>query len=245
MKRYNEFINETKYYNETLNPKFWNDNKELNSRIKGKLLTIANDFYDGTDLETEIKDIHLTGSLANYNYNDYSDFDVHILVDFSEINDDDDLVRKSLDGLRFIWNTKHDITIQGHEVELYIQDEKEKHTASGLYSLMNSEWIKEPVYKQPTIDDIEVKEKTEIYQKDIDRLDKLSNGDTELAEIDIYFDYAKKLKTKIHQGRKEGLDSKQAEYSVENLVFKELRNSGHFGVLIELIDKLYDKQFIQ
>lgn len=243
---YNDFINEGKYYNETLNPKFWNEDGEINGRIKGKLLTIAHDFYSGLELDVEIQDIQLTGSLANYNYSDYSDFDIHILIDYSDINDDIDLVKSSLDNIRFVWNTKHNITIKGHEVELYVQDVKEPHNASGLYSLMDDEWIREPKFDEPEIDEKDVALKTKYYQKEIDKLEELSKDENiKMDDLDRYFDYSKRLKTKIHQDRKDGLETKAAEFSVENLVFKELRNSGHFGKLIDIINELYDKQFIQ
>lgn len=244
IKTFNNFITESKYYNEILNPKIWEENK-LNSRIEGKLLTIAKDFYNSLNLDVEITDIHLTGSLANFNYNNYSDFDVHILIDFKEVNNDIELVKSSLDGLRFIWNIRHNITIKGYEVELYVQDINEPHTASGLYSLMNSKWINEPKHNIPTIDENEVINKAKTYMRDIDRLKELSKSDMKMNDLDTYFNYAKKLKTKIHQDRKDGLDSKEKEFSIENLVFKELRNSGHFGILIDIINDLYDKQFIQ
>jgi predicted nucleotidyltransferase len=130
-----ENILKEKYYNDTLNPNFW-ENGEFFEEIRQKLLEIAQDFYDSLDLEASILDIQLTGSLANYNYTEYSDIDVHIIIDFKEINKDESLVKIALDGLRFIWNQRHDISIRGHDVELYIQDESEQHTASGLYSLL-------------------------------------------------------------------------------------------------------------
>jgi predicted nucleotidyltransferase len=88
------------------------------------------------ELKVPVLDVQLTGSLANYNYTEYSDLDTHIIIDFKQINDDEELVKKALDGARFVWNQRHDIVIKGHDVELYIQDESEQHTASGLYSLL-------------------------------------------------------------------------------------------------------------
>lgn len=240
-----KFINENKYYNEILNPDFWNDDKEFNKRIEGKLMTIAFDFFDSLELETEVKDIQLTGSLANYNYTDKSDLDVHILIDFNDINYDDELVKKALDGQRFIWNTRHNITIKGHDVEVYLQDVKEPHTSSGLYSLMDSKWVVEPDYKEPKVDEKDVNKKVEFYKKEIDKLKDLTSKELELSEIDEYFEYSKKLKKKIQEERKEGLETDKAEFSVENLVFKELRNSGYLGELIDVVNDLYDKQFIQ
>lgn len=243
---YNEFIKEGRFYNQTLSPKFWDEDENFNQRIRGKLLIIASDFFESLGLETEIVDIELTGSLANYNYTGYSDLDIHIIINFKDVNKNIDLVKMLVDNQKFQWNTKHNITIKGHDVELYIQDVSEKHTASGLFSLMNNEWIKKPKLSNPQIDEADVDKKTGYYRLAIDKLDRITKKDgITLDEIDNYFQYAKKLKTKIHSERKEGLDTKKAEFSIENLVFKELRNSGHFGKLIDMMNYLYDKQFIQ
>ena len=40
--------------------------------------------------------LQLTGSLANYNYSDHSDLDVHILLDFADINEDESIVKRAL-----------------------------------------------------------------------------------------------------------------------------------------------------
>lgn len=246
IKKLNDFLNEGRFYNETLSPKFWNEDKKFNQRIRGKLLIIANDFFESVGLDVDIEDVELTGSLANYNYTEYSDLDVHIIIDFKKVNRDVELVKKLVDNQKFKWGTNHNITIKGHDVELYIQDINEKHTASGLFSLKDNEWIREPKFKEPEIDEADVDSKTAYYIKAIDKLEKLSKHvDLKFDDLDKYFEYAKKLKTKIHSDRKESLETSKAEYSVENLVFKELRNKGYFGKLIDIINVLYDKQFIQ
>lgn len=242
--KYTDFINENRFYNDELNPKFWIDD-EFNQRIRGKLIIIAEDFFKSLDIDTEIIDIELTGSNANYNYSSYSDLDVHIIIDFKTVNKDVELVKKMVDNQKFMWSTKHDISIKEHDVELYVQDVNEKHTASGLFSLLNNEWIRKPKYDEPQIDENDIDDKTASYISSIDKLDEESNKDLSLDEIDNYFNYAKKLKYKIHNDRKEGLATKDAEFSVENLVFKELRNTGYFGKLMKIIDKLYDKQYVQ
>jgi len=173
--KFNEFLNEGRFYNETLNPKFWDEDNKFNQRIRGKLLTIANDFFDSLKLDVEIKDIQLTGSLANYNYTDYSDFDTHIIIDFKDVDKNVDLVKTAVDNQRINWNIKHDITIKGYPVELYVQDVTEQHTASGLFSLMNNKWVKEPKYNKPEIDEDDVTVKSKGYMKTIDKLGKMIN----------------------------------------------------------------------
>ena len=155
------------------------------------------------------------------------------------------LVKSSVDNQRVVWNQKHNITIKGHPVEVYVQDINEQHTSSGLFSLQNNKWVKEPTFKKIEVDEKDVDVKTNGYIKEIKNLLDKSKKQLEIKDLDKTISYAKKLKEKIHNGRKDGLKTSSGEYSVENLVFKELRNNGYFGKLIKLIDELYDKQYVQ
>ena len=56
---------------------------------------ISDDFFETLDIAwVDIDDIILTGSLANYNWSKFSDVDIHILVDYEEVDDNVDLVRE-------------------------------------------------------------------------------------------------------------------------------------------------------
>jgi len=232
-----------KYYNDTLNHKFWT-NGEFDSEVREKLLQIASDFYNSLELDVPVLDVQLTGSLANYNYTEYSDLDTHIIIDFSQINKDTELVKKALDGMRFIWNQRHDIVIGGHDVELYLQDINEQHTASGLYSLLKGNWIRKPRYNPPEIDEKDVEVKYSYYVQEILEIEnnlKKDLSDEQYANLERR---AKRLKEKIQEGRKQCLRGKMAsEFCVENLVFKQLRNTGMLEKLINLISQAYDQKF--
>ena len=67
------------------------DNK-LKPEIREKLLIIAQDFFDSLELPegTILRDIKLTGSLANFNWSKFSDVDLHLVLDFSEIADNEE-----------------------------------------------------------------------------------------------------------------------------------------------------------
>ena len=70
-----------------LNPNFWK-NDRLDSRIRLKLLDIADDFTDFLNVGwVKPEDITMTGSLANYNWSDYSDIDLHIIIDYKKVDD--------------------------------------------------------------------------------------------------------------------------------------------------------------
>jgi hypothetical protein len=80
---------------EDLDREIWDDKDQLKSEIRSKLLEIANDFWKNQELDNvKIKDIIFTGSLANYNWSKFSDVDLHIVIDYTDVNDDADLVRK-------------------------------------------------------------------------------------------------------------------------------------------------------
>lgn len=242
--KYSDFIKESKIeYQKELCPKIW-ENKTMIPKIENKLLRIARDFYEELDIDTEIVDIQLTGSIANYNYTENSDIDVHIIINFSDINEDIDLVKKAIDGQRFIWNLRHNIIIKDHDVELYVQNVAEEHVASGVYSLLNHKWIKTPIYNPPNVDtkSVDIKYDARVY--DIDELKKLSDSDLDPTDAEKYYKKAKDLKNKISKARKEGL-SKSGEFSIENLVFKRLRNEGKIEELIDIITAFYDMIYSQ
>jgi hypothetical protein len=233
---YSGFVNESELYKNELNPVFWKDNK-FDPETRTKLLQIANDFYTDLKADAPIIDIHLTGSMANYNWNENSDLDVHVIMDFSNIGEDTELVKKALDGQRFVWNLRHPVRIKSYDTELYAQDVNEPHVASGLYSLMKDEWITEPSYDPPTVDERDVTRKAEAFITEIEEIQKdVSDADSDEArEIQ---DRVSALKQKIMKARKEGL-ARNGEFSIENLVFKNLRNSGWLEKLIELGSKAY------
>tara|TARA_R110001583_G_scaffold105522_2_gene253466 strand:- start:2485 stop:3525 length:1041 start_codon:yes stop_codon:yes gene_type:complete len=233
-----------KFYNKTLNTKFWSEDKKFDPVIREKLLSITEDFIDKLDLDgVEIHDVTLTGSNSNYNYNDYSDLDVHVLIDYKDINEDEDLVRKAIDGLRFRWNLRHNINLRDHGVEMYMQDKDEPHIASGLYSLLNDTWLTEPTYDPPSIDKRDVYKKADTIKDDV-RILKEKVAEVKGASAKDLHDRAEQLKRKISKMRKRGL-AREGEFSVENLAFKILRNSNTIGDLIDIIAHSYDKIYME
>jgi uncharacterized cupredoxin-like copper-binding protein len=49
------------------------------------------------------------------------------------------------DAIKTAWNLKHDITVKGHDVELYVQDIQHVAISSSEYSVLKNEWLKEPI----------------------------------------------------------------------------------------------------
>ena len=216
-------------YNDTLNPNIW-DNLKLKPEIKEKLLQIGKDFYADTETDAPLKDVLFVGSLANYNWSDTSDFDVHVVIDFKDVDENVELVEKLVNALKSKWNDEHDIHLKGHNVEVYIQDVTKENRSTGVYSLMQDKWISEPQKENIEID------KEKIQEKYNDFVRKINSA---LKAQDI-----EKLKTivkDVYDMRQAGLD-KSGELSTENLVFKILRNRNYIEKLKQEIINLYDKK---
>ena len=157
---------------EELEPQIWLDEK-IEPQIRKKLLKIANDFIEGLPIRVGVEDITLTGSLANYNWSKFSDVDLHIIVNFALIDENEELVKGFFDAQRMRWNDVHDITIKDYDVEVYVENSGEEHRSTGVYSLTNDEWIKHPEYIEQNIDvetarkkAIDIDDQTNNIQKD-------------------------------------------------------------------------------
>lgn len=215
-------------YNDILNPAIW-DNNKLNPEIKEKLLQIGKDFYADTETDAPLKDILFVGSLANYNWSDTSDFDVHVVIDFKDVDGNVELVEKLVNALKSKWNDEHDIHLKGHNVEVYIQDVTKQNRSTGVYSLMQDKWLSKPQKENIQID------KEKIQEKYNDTVRKINSA--------IKAQNIEKLKTivkDVYDMRQSGLD-KSGELSTENLVFKILRNRNYIEKLKQEINNLYDK----
>jgi hypothetical protein len=127
-------------------PNIWNPDGKLNSRVRLKLLDIADDFWKFVNLTwVEPRGIILTGSICNFNWSQYSDVDLHLIVDFNEIDEKTEFVRDYLDSKKNEWNKEHEnLQIMGYPVELYVQNIDETPESSGIYDLDENDWLKEP-----------------------------------------------------------------------------------------------------
>ena len=69
----------------TLNPKLW-DGDQLRPGLKDGFIKIANAFYDFLEINVDIFDIIIIGSSANYNWTEHSDIDLHVVINYLEVD---------------------------------------------------------------------------------------------------------------------------------------------------------------
>jgi murein DD-endopeptidase MepM/ murein hydrolase activator NlpD/peptidoglycan hydrolase-like protein with peptidoglycan-binding domain len=234
---------------ENLNPKIWELPKEkfmgdpegqhytMRPKVRERLLEIAYEFIEFVKVDFIVSDVVMTGSLANYNWSKYSDIDLHIMADFSQFNERERELYQELFTLKkTLFNDKHDIKIFGYDTELYIQDENEEHTSTGVYSVLFNKWIEEPSHEKVIVDRETVKNKSEKWMKEIDTiLENIKDESVEDAKKIL-----KKIKDKIKKYRKSGLEEK-GEFSIENLVFKVLRRNNYIQKIFDFENDYIDK----
>jgi predicted nucleotidyltransferase len=238
----NDILNSFRIKDE-LNTYIWTDGEDgeytMKPKVRNKMLQIANDFIESFNIPVVVSDIIMTGSLANYNWSEFSDIDIHIIVDFDQFEDDKKEVYEELFYLKkSIYNKNHNITIYSFDVELYVENEQEiKDVKSiGKFSILSNEWIEEPSKEKVDIDYNRIQQKSKKWMKGIDILiDTIEDEDydTSTKLIDKY-------NNKLRKYRVSGLKS-DGEYSDENLVFKTLRRNGYLEKLRNLKNELSDK----
>jgi len=219
-----------------LQPKIWDGEEKIQPQVKNALMEIVEEFLEDLDIGAEVENVVVTGSMANYNWSKFSDIDIHIIFNFADINENKKMVKKFFDSVRSNWNKLHNIRVKGHEVEIYVQDSKEPHVSTGVYSLLDDEWIVKSQRVSPYLDKRTATKKMKQIAREIDKLSAIyDSGNFEEA-----FSMAKRVKTKIKRMRQAGLH-KFGIYAPENLAFKMLRRSGDIEQLFSIYTQAYDK----
>jgi hypothetical protein len=223
-------VGDTLQYHRDLNPQVW-QGWNMNPVVRQHLLAVADLFVEYLEIpDFKLLDIYLTGSLANFNYTRYSDFDLHIVTDYSDLKCDD-VAEALYTAKKRIWNDQHDITIYGYDVELYVEDIQHQAHSAGIFSVQNNRWKTKPDFMPPHYDQVSVRKKT---QGMIDLLSKTIRRSTVPGDF-------KQAAAQLYRMRQSGLDA-GGEFSTENLAFKAIRNMGWIDRLRKAEADLIDRQ---
>jgi hypothetical protein len=212
-------------FHDELNPKLFADQR-LKPEIRQGLLKIAEHFQEFIGVELKIVDITVSGSNAAFSYTEYSDIDLHLVVQVPNEPE----YKELLDAKKNVYNAKHDIKVKGIDVELYAQDVEQEHHSLGIYSVLKNTWVSRPEKVSVKVDSGDVKEKYKNYKERI-----------EVVLQDNELDVAKAAWDDLKRMRKAGLE-KNGEFSTENIVYKMLRNQGWIERLQDHITNLQDNE---
>ncbi len=178
--------------------------------------------------ERAIVDVLLLGGNAGYNYTQYSDLDVHIVVDPKFIPDcNPDLLDRYYMDKKTLWELTHNVTILGSKAEPYIERPGvTRKKSQGVWSIMKKSWIQKPTPVEGDVDEKEIEKKVNNFINQINSLIKTSDAEG-----------LKKLVKKLRDSRGTSLQ-KYGEYGFENMVFKELRNQGYIDKIRTVVVNL-------
>lgn len=199
-----------------LNPVLW-DGNTLRDEVRTKILDLVKEFQSTLDIPLTILDINIVGSNASYNYTEKSDVDVHIVTNFEEYGYPQEFVQAAMNSFKSNFNTKYDVTYGGFNVEVYIEDVKSAPQSNGIYSVVDNEWIKEPVKLEPISVDLEPE-----YSEMINRINDILTSGTEQDIINVIDDLYVIRRNSLVQG---------GEFGKGNLIFKQIRNDGLLDAL--------------
>lgn len=219
-----KLVREVYELHNTLNPKLFDlETNKLKLEVQQKLAEIAEEFLKDIDpLTLSVADIQFVGSNAGFNYNENSDIDLHLIVNFDLNYIDDEILQSIYNDKKNKFNDKYDFQIYGIPVEVYIENINSSNATNGIYSILRGDWVRFPVpveYEIPNYSDALSKVRAKINEV-------LLSNDPKLIEDTINY---------IYMERKNGL-ALNGEISEGNLIFKELRNDG-------LLDGLRNKYY--
>lgn len=224
-------LDEALQINDTLNPKIWDSNDKLKPDVKDKLLGIVEEFRDYVDIDKfKVLDAHIVGSNASYNYTEHSDLDLHLIVNFDSLDGAEDLVQAFFNAEKKSFNKDYDLSIKGINVEVYVEDVNSNTLSNGIYSLFADEWIKKP-------EKIEVEIDNDAVESGVSEL----ITDIEIALVSDKSEDVQDMIDELYMIRKNGL-AVYGEYSVDNQIFKELRNEGYLDKLKERLLELRSRE---
>jgi peptidoglycan hydrolase-like protein with peptidoglycan-binding domain len=216
-------------FHKELNPKLWEDEK-LDPEVRDQLLLIAEDFVEYLGISNlKVRDVTISGSNAAYSYTPHSDLDLHVLVDFNELPNNE-VYQELFTAKKTLYNDAHDITVREVPVELYVQDTNNPVQSLGEYSIVHDKWIRIPKKRRANFDEVATKAK---YEK---------LGD--LIELAIKSKDPKRVNDTIalvKRYRKSGLD-KAGEFGPENLAYKAVRKQGLVQALHDLKAELHTEK---
>lgn len=211
-----------------LNPKLWQDNQLL-PEVRQKIVDIVANFEEYVEIPIHIVDIVIVGSNAAYNYTQYSDLDVHVIVNPEMVTEiPEDIQTMIYNMKKSSFNKEFDIKIKGIPVELYVEDMHSSVVSNGIYSICDDRQVKEPKQNN-SITKHNIEKDLEEWIEKINQAISTSDYDSISGTIDL-----------LYLMRKNSI-AIEGEYGKGNEIFKTLRDRGYLANIKEALNKSISK----
>lgn len=225
-----------------LDTKFFTGKGDLKPEVRKVLLSVASDVFDDMDEEYGLHLIPdfvvLTGSLLSENWDEASDVDFHIGVDYSK------LYPGAVNFLKFYAKdfNHNEYGLMGRKLELYFQDAKEPHETPGIYDVLNGVWIKHPYGEKVDLTDEmqkgadQQKKFIEHLREDYEALPKIRTSILEYQEM------VQEFWQSLRSMRQMSLEQ-DGIAGFGNWVWKLMRRNGALEMLVELLRQIQDDYY--
>jgi predicted nucleotidyltransferase len=209
-------------FNTELQPHIW-DGAQLRPEVRKATLEIVDRIARESGIDgLKVDDVNLVGSIASYEYNDTSDFDVHVFVHT------DSTALQQLSASTRLLNSNIEQLQEGHihfyglpvEVHFFAEGpEAERVPGIGRYSILNNAWLEKPLQQPENFDRAQMAADMKGF---IDRYNKVV---AEFSAAKKGFDCTRlrDLDDEITGYRKSSFETDQGPRNTQNLAFRALR----------------------
>ena len=237
-------------YHKSLDPRVWNTDESINMLVYNALMMVVWGFVgylqqNGFQIaDSDVYDIQLHGSSTNYYYDDGSDLDVMLVIDFDKLkNFSGANIPLFLKALFASYKKHYRINIVGRGVDFTFYDVKENvfgqdfYKCGSAYSLKNEIWLRKPL----RMSDLEVrkmkKQAYKMYRKYAKMYKRIVKSDMGEAYMETF----------LRRIVRERVNSLKENYlqpvTVETMAFRLLRSAGILRDLHKRCRKIRSKNF--
>lgn len=246
---FDEFLGENDFSHSEITsglcPKFWDKYKHPEGKIKWdldpivrkKLLKIAEGFIQ--DLNESIgdnctvSDVRLVGPLCGSNYTEDSPLEIEVVFELDSYGESKGLIAEKINHQAFLWHSKPESMLRGHEVELEVLGEGESRSKSGIYSLNQGSWIKLPnLEKNENFDLDEKAAMTFCYL--LEKLERIQKS--EFSDPKIEKQIIKKAQGNLAKLRKKAFNSSSKSIQ-EQSTYHKLLEGGYIKKMVKILDR--------
>ena len=195
---------------------------------------------------SDIKDVFIYGSIANYFYTKKSDIDMCIVIDFDSVaakNPEATATPQNFKLFYYNWAMTHRCKIYERKIDVSVEDIKRslstgRYRSGPCFSVMKKEWIFKPII----ISDTEFKtmrtQAGQVYKKIIHDFHHIKRNGFEMADC-------KKLYSDIYSCKNTShLAHLDQPVTYMYLAFREIRDRGMITKLRDRMIELESKHFV-
>jgi hypothetical protein len=213
-------------------------NLHLDQGVHNKLLRIAQNFWSNVSPlfgGKEIVDIQITGDLGDLANSGSPDIDLHIIFNKDGLEREEvEKLSREFESQKFHMNLERPKRVRGFGVDLFLTDEDNQHSDSGLFSLMRNKWISPPEIGE-SFDNRDANRKYYSLGNAIETIaTKLASESCTQESKRKLLEKALRIKKKIQTMRSSSLDE-SVPLSTSSKTYEKLKKEGYINKLIRIL----------